>query len=37
MKEALRRRRRRRFSSNEEVIGAMQNWLKMQPKRKTFF
>jgi hypothetical protein len=31
-KEAL---RGRRFSSDEEVIGAVQNWLKMQPK--TFF
>jgi hypothetical protein len=29
MKEAL---RGRRFSSNEEVIGAVQNWLKTQPK-----
>jgi hypothetical protein len=26
MKEAL------RFSSDEEVIGAVQNWLKTQPK-----
>jgi hypothetical protein len=32
MKEAL---RGRRFSSDEEVIGAVQNWLKTQPK--TFF
>jgi hypothetical protein len=32
MKEAL---RGRRFSSNKEVIGAMQNWLKTQPN--TFF
>jgi hypothetical protein len=30
MKEGL---RRRRFSS-DEVIGAMQNWLKTQPKKK---
>jgi hypothetical protein len=29
MKEAL---RGRRFSSDEEVIGAVQNWLKSQPK-----
>jgi hypothetical protein len=29
MKEAL---RGRRFSSDEEVIGAVQNWLKTQPK-----
>jgi histone-lysine N-methyltransferase SETMAR len=29
MKEAL---RGRRFSSNEEVIGVVQNWLKTQPK-----
>jgi hypothetical protein len=29
MKEAL---RGRRFSSSEEVIGAVQNWLKTQPK-----
>jgi hypothetical protein len=29
MKEAL---RGRRFSSDEEVIGAMQNWLKRQPE-----
>jgi len=28
MKEAL----RERFSSDEVVIGMMQNWLKMQPK-----
>jgi len=28
MKEAL----RGRFSSDEEVIGAVQNWLKTQPK-----
>jgi hypothetical protein len=28
-KEAL---RGRRFSSDEEVIGAVQNWLKTQPK-----
>jgi hypothetical protein len=35
MKEAL---RGRRFSSDEEVIGAVQNWLKTQPKKKkTFF
>jgi hypothetical protein len=30
MKEAL---RGRRFSSNEEVIGIMQNWLKTQTKK----
>jgi hypothetical protein len=24
--------RRRRFSSDEEVIGAVQNWLKTRPK-----
>jgi transposase len=44
MKEALRRRTRTRtrtrrtrtrFSFDEEVIGAVQNWLKTQPK--TFF
>jgi hypothetical protein len=29
MKEAL---RGRRFSSDEGVIGMVQNWLKMQPK-----
>jgi hypothetical protein len=29
MKEAL---RGRGFSSDEEVIGAVQNWLKTQPK-----
>jgi hypothetical protein len=29
MKEAL---RGRRFSSDEEIIGAVQNWLKTQPK-----
>jgi len=29
MKEAL---RGRRFSSDEEVIGEVQNWLKTQPK-----
>jgi hypothetical protein len=29
MKEAL---RGRRFSSDEEVTGAVQNWLKTQPK-----
>jgi hypothetical protein len=29
MKEA---RRGRKFSSDEEVIGAVQNWLKMEPK-----
>jgi hypothetical protein len=33
MKEAL---KGRRFSSNEEVIGTVQNWLKTQPK-KLFF
>jgi hypothetical protein len=32
MKEAL---RGRRFSSDEEVIGAVQNWLKM--KQRNFF
>jgi hypothetical protein len=32
VKEAL----RRRFSSDEQVIGAVQNWLKTQPK-KIFF
>jgi hypothetical protein len=31
MKEAL---RGRRFSSDEEAIGAVQNWLKTQPKKK---
>jgi hypothetical protein len=31
MKEAL----KGRFSSDEEVIGAVENWLKTQPK--TFF
>jgi hypothetical protein len=29
MKEAV---RGRRFSSDEEVIGAVQNWLKTQPE-----
>jgi hypothetical protein len=29
--------RRRRFSSDEEVFGAVKNWLKTQPKKKTFF
>jgi hypothetical protein len=33
VKEALRRRTRRRFSSDEEVIGAVQNCLKTQPKK----
>jgi hypothetical protein len=33
MKEVL---RGRKFSSDEEVIGAVQNWLKTQP-RKDFF
>jgi hypothetical protein len=33
MKEAL---RGRRFSSDEDIIGAVQNWLKMQP-RNFFF
>jgi hypothetical protein len=33
MKEAL---RGRRFSSDEEVIGAVQNWLKTQPKTLFF-
>jgi hypothetical protein len=32
MKEAV----RGRFSSDEEVTGAVQNWLKTQPK-KLFF
>jgi len=31
------RRRRRRFSPDEEVIGAVQNWLKTQPKKKKLF
>jgi hypothetical protein len=25
------------FSSDEEVIGTVQNWLKTQPKKKLFF
>jgi hypothetical protein len=29
-KESL---RGRRFSSDEEIIGETQNWLKMQPKK----
>jgi hypothetical protein len=33
MKSAL---RGRRFSSDEEVIGAVQNWLKTQPKNFFF-
>jgi hypothetical protein len=33
MKEAL----GGRFSSDEEVIGAMYNWLKTQPKKKKLF
>jgi hypothetical protein len=33
MKEAL---RGRRFLSDEEVIGAVQNWLKTQPKQFFF-
>jgi hypothetical protein len=33
MKEAL---RGRRFSSDKEVIGAVQNWLKTKPKRDFF-
>jgi hypothetical protein len=33
MKEAL---RGRRFSSDEEIIGAVQNWLKTQPKNLFF-
>jgi hypothetical protein len=33
MKEDI---RGRKFSSDEEVIGAVQNWLKTQQK-KTFF
>jgi hypothetical protein len=36
MKEAL-RRKRRRFSSDEEVIGTVQNCLKTQPKKKKHF
>jgi hypothetical protein len=34
MKEAL---RGRRFSSDQEAIGAMQYWLKTQPKVFFFF
>jgi hypothetical protein len=30
MEEAL---RRRKFSSDEEVIGVVQNWLKTQPEK----
>jgi hypothetical protein len=33
MKEAP----RGRFSSNKEVIGTVQNWLKTQPKKKKNF
>jgi hypothetical protein len=33
MKEAL---SGRRFSSDEEVIGTVQNWLKTQPKNFFF-
>jgi hypothetical protein len=33
IKEAL---KGRRFSSAEEVIGAVQNWLKTEPKKKNF-
>jgi hypothetical protein len=33
MKKAL---RGRRFSSHEEVIGAVQHWLKTQPKELFF-
>jgi hypothetical protein len=33
MKEAL---RERRFSSDEEVIGAVQKWLNPQPKKHFF-
>jgi hypothetical protein len=33
MKEAL----RERFSSDEEIIGAVQNWLKTQRKKCFFF
>jgi hypothetical protein len=33
MKGAL---RGRRFSCDDEVIGAVQNWLKMQPKNFLF-
>jgi hypothetical protein len=33
MREAL---RGRRFSSDEEVIGAVQNWLKTRPKNFFF-
>jgi hypothetical protein len=32
-KEAL---RGRSFSSDEETIGSVQNWLKIQPKRLFF-
>jgi hypothetical protein len=32
MKEVL----RGRFSSDEEVIDAVQNWLKTQPKKLSF-
>jgi hypothetical protein len=32
MKEAL---RGRRFSSGEEIIGVVQNWLKMQSKKNS--
>jgi hypothetical protein len=34
MKDAL---RGRRFSSDEEVIREVQNWLKTQPKKLFFF
>jgi hypothetical protein len=34
MKEAL---RGRKFSSDEEVIGAVQSWLKTKPKKTFFF
>jgi len=33
MKKAL----RERFSSDEEDTGAVQNWLKTQPKKMFFF
>jgi hypothetical protein len=33
MKEAL---REGRFSSDEEAIGVVQNWLKTQPKNFSF-
>jgi hypothetical protein len=33
VKEAL---RGRRFSSDEDGFGAVQNWLKTQPKKKKY-